>query len=67
MIKVAVADDQALLRSGLKMILTSEPDIEVVGEAANGREVLAVVARTHPDVVVDGCAHARDGWTRSHT
>ena len=68
MIKVAVADDQALLRSGLKMILTSEPDIDVVGEAANGREVLAVVARTHPDVVVmdvrmpemDGLAATRE-------
>lgn len=52
MIRVVIADDQPLVRSGLKMILASEPDLDVVGEAANGRQVLEVVARTHPDVVV---------------
>jgi DNA-binding NarL/FixJ family response regulator len=52
MITVVIADDQPLVRSGLKMILSAEPDIEVVGEADNGRTVLDVVARTRPDVVV---------------
>jgi DNA-binding NarL/FixJ family response regulator len=52
MITVVIADDQPLVRSGLKMILSAEPDIAVVGEADNGRSVLDVVARTRPDVVV---------------
>jgi len=52
MIRVVIADDQALVRSGLKMILGTEKDIDVVGEAANGRQVLEVAARTSPDVVV---------------
>lgn len=52
MITTVIADDQPLVRSGLKMILATEPGIDVVGEAANGREVLSVVQRTRPDVVV---------------
>ena len=52
MITVVIADDQPLVRSGLRMILSGQPGIEVVGEAANGRLVLDVVARTRPDVVV---------------
>ena len=52
MIRVVIADDQALVRSGLRMILSTEPGLEVVGEADNGRTVLEVVARTQPDVVV---------------
>ncbi len=52
MIRVVIADDQALVRSGLKMILSTEPGIEVVGEAENGLAVLDVVARTRPDVVI---------------
>jgi DNA-binding NarL/FixJ family response regulator len=52
MITIVIADDQPLVRSGLKMILSSEPDMKVVGEAANGREALDVVAGSQPDVVV---------------
>lgn len=52
MITVVIADDQPLVRSGLKMILSGQPGIEVVGEADNGRTVFDVVARTKPDVVV---------------
>jgi len=51
-ISVVIADDQPLVRSGLRMILSGEPDIDVVGEADNGRLVLDVVAQTRPDVVV---------------
>jgi DNA-binding NarL/FixJ family response regulator len=47
-----VADDQALVRAGLKMVLEAEPDIEVVGEAADGHEVLDVARRASPDVVL---------------
>ena len=51
-IRVVVADDQALVRAGLKMVLEAEPDIEVVGEAADGEQVLEVARRTKPDVVL---------------
>jgi DNA-binding NarL/FixJ family response regulator len=52
MTRVVVADDQALVRAGLKMVLEAEPDIEVVGEAADGNEVLDVARRSSPDVVL---------------
>ena len=49
---VLIADDQALMRAGFRMILEAEPDLEVVGEAADGREAVAEVARLRPDVVL---------------
>lgn len=52
MIRVAVADDQALVRSGFSVLLNSAPDIEVVGEAGDGREAVELVARAHPDVIL---------------
>ena len=52
MIRVAVADDQALVRSGFVVLLRSAPDIDVVGEAANGVEAVEVVTRERPDVVL---------------
>ena len=52
MISVAVADDQAIVRAGLRLILESQPDIEVVGEAGNGREAVELADSLKPDVVV---------------
>jgi DNA-binding NarL/FixJ family response regulator len=52
MIGVLIADDHAMIREGLRLILESEPDIRVVGEAADGAEALAQAARTSPDVVL---------------
>jgi DNA-binding NarL/FixJ family response regulator len=52
MIGVVLVDDQALLRTGFRMILEAEPDIEVLGEAADGSQGAAVVAATQPDVVL---------------
>lgn len=52
MIRVALADDQALVRAGFRALLTAEPDIEVVGEAATGREAVALAQRTRPDVLL---------------
>jgi DNA-binding NarL/FixJ family response regulator len=51
-IRVLVVDDQALVRAGFRMILEAEPDLEVVGEAADGLEAVAAVQRHRPDVVL---------------
>jgi len=51
-IRIVLADDQALIRVGLRALAEAETDIEVVGEAADGRQALQVVRATHPDVVV---------------
>lgn len=49
-IRVLVADDQDLVRTGLSMILGAQPDIEVVGQAANGHEALTLARSLRPDV-----------------
>jgi len=51
-IGVVVADDQAIVRAGFRMLIDSEPDLAVLGEAANGAEAVAVARRTSPDVVL---------------
>ena len=51
-IRVLLADDHAIMRQGLRMVLSAESGIEVVGEAEDGREAVALVERLHPDVVV---------------
>jgi len=51
-IRVLLVDDHAILRDGLCALLKSAPDIQVVGEAADGKDALAVAQRTAPDVVV---------------
>ena len=67
-IGVLIADDQALARSGFRMVLEAEDDIEVVGEAANGRQAIDGTRRLKPDVVLmdvrmpelDGIAATRE-------
>ena len=52
MIKVVIADDIPVLRSGLKAVLSQDTDIKVVGEASNGQEAFELCIRHHPDVVL---------------
>ncbi|TMD30301.1 MAG: response regulator transcription factor [Chloroflexi bacterium] len=67
MIRIAIADDQALVRAGFRMIVESQPDMQVAGEAGDGQEAIDIVRRERPDVVlmdirmpqVDGIAATR--------
>jgi DNA-binding NarL/FixJ family response regulator len=67
-IRVVLADDQSLVRAGFRVLVNSAPDLEVVGEAANGQEVVALARDTKPDVVLmdvrmpdmDGLAATRE-------
>jgi DNA-binding NarL/FixJ family response regulator len=52
MIRVAIADDQALVRTGFRVILDAEPDLEVVGEGGDGHEIVDLVRARRPDVVL---------------
>ncbi len=68
MIKVAIVDDQAMVRTGFTMIVQSQPDMKVVGEASDGEEALDLVRRQQPEVVLmdirmprlDGIAATRE-------
>ena len=51
-LRILLADDQAMVRAGFRMILDLEPDMEVVAEADDGEQAVAEARRTHPDVVV---------------
>jgi DNA-binding NarL/FixJ family response regulator len=51
-IRVLIADDQELVRTGFRVILSAEPDIEVVGEAADGRKAIEAVRTLRPEIVV---------------
>ena len=49
---ILLADDQELMRMGFRMVIDSQPDLEVIGEAANGREAIDAAERSAPDVVL---------------
>jgi DNA-binding NarL/FixJ family response regulator len=51
-VRVVLVDDQALFRAGIRMLVASQPDLEVVGEAGDGEEAIEVVRATRPDVVM---------------
>ena len=52
MIRVAIADDQQLIRAGFRSLLEAEPDIEIVGEAGSGAEAVSLAVATRPDVML---------------
>ncbi len=51
-IRIVIADDHPVARAGFRTLLTTAPDIEVVGEAENGRQAMHMVEELHPDVLV---------------
>jgi DNA-binding NarL/FixJ family response regulator len=66
-IRVVICDDQNLIRAGFRVLLDSAPDIEVVGEAGNGREAIDVVGRERPDVaLMDIRMPEMDGLEATH-
>jgi two-component system response regulator NreC len=52
MIRVLLADDHAMVRKGFRLILEAQPDMEIAGEAGNGRDAVELAEKLHPDVVV---------------
>nr|WP_308291515.1 response regulator transcription factor [Microbacterium sp. G2-8] len=51
-VRVALVDDQELFRAGVRMLIDSQPDLQVVGEAGNGREAIGLAERVRPDIVL---------------
>jgi len=52
MLRILIADDHGIVRAGLKLLLDRVPDMEVVGEAAEGREAVRLAGDVHPDIVI---------------
>ena len=73
-LKLVIADDEAMVRRGLRMLIETEPGLDVVGEAANGREAVSLARRTRPDLVLmdvrmpelDGLSAARQVLALPH-
>ncbi len=73
-LKLVIADDEAMVRRGLRMLVETEPGLEVVGEAADGREAVSLARRTRPDLVLmdirmpelDGLSAARQVLALPH-
>jgi NarL family two-component system response regulator LiaR len=67
-IKILIVDDHSVVRQGLRMFLSLDPDLEVVGEASNGQEAIEKVEKLNPDVVLmDLLMPVMDGITATQT
>jgi DNA-binding NarL/FixJ family response regulator len=63
-VRVVVADDQALVRAGFRVLLDSAPDLTVVGEAATGEQAVELALAHRPDVILMDIRMPQvDGWT----
>lgn len=60
-IRVVIADDQELVRAGFAMVIGSQPDIQVVGQAGDGAQAVSLAESLHPDVVL---MDVRTDWKR---
>ncbi len=65
-IRILIADDHGLIRAGLRALLENVPEIQVVGEAADGVSIVKLVAELSTRHCANGYQHARDEWHRSH-
>ena len=52
MIRIMLADDHAIVRDGLRLLLSAEPDLSVIEEASNGRDAVRIAKETRPDVII---------------
>jgi two-component system response regulator NreC len=64
-IRVLIADDHAILRAGLRMLIDSQPDMHVIGEAQNGEDAVRFAAQKHPDVIILDITMPGGGGLRS--
>ncbi len=60
--RVLLVDDHERIRDALRKLLASYEDIEIIGEARDGKQAVELVAACHPDVVAHGHQHAKDEW-----
>ena len=65
--RILIVEDHTILREGLKSLLTTNPDIEIVGEAGDGREAIYLVEKLIPGPGNDGSVHAAHGRHGSHS
>jgi hypothetical protein len=65
-IRVLVADDEETVRDVLEALLGSEPEIDLIGLAADTETAIELACKDLPDVAPGGCAYARGRWTESH-
>ena len=73
-IQIIIADDHSIVRKGIRALLATEPDIQVIGEAADGKEAVTMAQQLRPDVILmdlvmpkmDGIAATAQITSRSH-
>ena len=62
LIRVLFVDDHEMVRIGVSSYLSAQPDIEVVGEADNGKTAIDLALNLRPDIILNGLGHERNGW-----
>ena len=62
MIRVLFVDDHEMVRIGVSAYLTAQPDIEVIGEADNGKTAIELALSLRPDIILNGFSDEGNGW-----